>query len=160
MGAACTHRRTKPQLRFICHSETKQHGCELDLGLACIMHSSLCVQSWALKRGRGPDLLRRRDIGDLQHWDPGLLLTSMAFVSCFSLDRIWPCSREIRSLALLVIKQYCRYVSMNTHRRAPTSTHSITRRRKKDNWASVKVCGCEVKLRLINALCSAARTVR
>ena len=50
VGAACTHRRTKPQLGFICHSEAKQHGCELDLGSACIMHSSMCMLMSAKER--------------------------------------------------------------------------------------------------------------
>lgn len=48
---------------------------------------------------------------------------SVAFVSCFSPDRIWPCSREIRSLTLLVIKQYFHNVGMNTHRHAYIYTY-------------------------------------
>lgn len=45
-----TQAHKKSGLGFICHSEAKQHGCELDLNLACIMHSSMCALMSAKER--------------------------------------------------------------------------------------------------------------
>lgn len=126
----------------------------LDLDFACIMHSSMCTLARAKER-KGTSSTQK--VWHLWFAAVGFQLLSCRArplfpVSCF--DRIWPCSGEIRSLALLIIKQYCNYEGLNTHGRAHVDTQPI---RKENNWASVKVCGCEVKLRLANAPCSTKR---